>query len=537
MTSSADNLQTLEQALRRRTIAVISHPDAGKSTLTEALLLHAQAIGEAGAVHGKAGRRKTVSDWMEMEKARGISISSAAIQFEHNGTVINLVDTPGHSDFSEDTYRVLSAVDCAIMLVDASKGLEVQTMKLFDVCRKRKIPIITMINKWDRPGLEALALMDEIESRTQLLATPVNWPVGRAGDFRGLLNVQNYTLTTFTRTPGGSTVASEEELSTQAAREVAGADWDAASEEASLLALDGHTHDEALFLSGQSSPVLFGAAVHNIGVRALLDIIVSAAPSAEARYDATGTPRPVNSAFSGFVFKVQSGMDAAHRDRLAFIRVCSGVFERGMTATHAQTKRPFATKYAQQLFGRDRETVDVAWPGDIVGLVNANALRPGDTLYAGDAVEYPPLPHFAPEHFRSVRAVDSSRHKQFNRGITQLELEGVIQVLRSERRGQTPILGAVGPMQFDVLDDRMKNEFHCPISLEPLPYAVARATTAATASQLEHSNDAEFVTRSDGTLIALVSTIWRLRAIHRKNPEFVFDSLDSGTQELTRNFT
>ncbi|MET1053155.1 MAG: peptide chain release factor 3 [Mycetocola sp.] len=533
MTRSADNRQTLDEAQRRRTIAVISHPDAGKSTLTEALLLHAHAIGEAGAVHGKAGRRKTVSDWMDMEKARGISISSAAIQFEHDGTVINLVDTPGHSDFSEDTYRVLSAVDCAIMLVDASKGLEAQTMKLFDVCRKRKIPIITMINKWDRPGLEALALMDEIEDRTKLLATPVNWPVGRSGDFQGLLTVTDHSLTTFNRTAGGSTVASEDVFVRDAAADVGGPAWEVASEEVSLLALEGHTHDETMFLAGESTPVLFGAAVHNLGVRALLEAIVSSAPSADARLDVSGTPRSVDSSFSGFVFKVQSGMDAAHRDRLAFIRVCSGTFERGMTAIHAQTQRPFATKYAQQLFGRERETVDVAWPGDIVGLVNANALRPGDTLYVGDAVQFPPLPQFAPEYFRSVRAVDSSKHKQFKRGIDQLELEGVIQVLRSERRGHVPVLGAVGPMQFEVVDDRMAKEFNCPIVLDELPYTIARATTAATAAQLDHSTDAEVLTRSDGTRIALVSTIWRLRAMQRNNPDLVFESLGVDTQDAS----
>ena len=528
LTEGVDNLRVLDEALHRRTIAVISHPDAGKSTLTEALLLHAHAIGEAGAIHGKAGRRATVSDWMAMEKERGISISSAAIQFTHRDTIINLVDTPGHADFSEDTYRVLAAVDAAIMLVDASKGLEAQTMKLFEVCKRRGIPLITMINKWDRPGGDALALMDEIEKRTGLFPTPLTWPVGESGDFQGLLDCDTGDYLKFQRTAGGATIAGEELLSAEQAAEVAGVSWETAVDEAGLLREEGHIHDESLFLSAASTPVLFGAAALNIGVRQLLDTLVDFAPAAESRTDTSGTRRPVNTTFSGFVFKVQSGMDSNHRDRVAFVRVCSGVFQRGMMVTHEPSGRPFATKYAQQMFGKDRETVDMAWPGDIVGLINATALRPGDTLFAGDPVVFPPMPRFQPEHFRAARSTDSSKHKQFRKGIEQLDHEGVIQVLHSDRRGdQTPILAAVGPMQFEVVVERMKNEYRAPIAFDALPYTVARATNAESAKHLAKQSSMEIATTSDGRLIALFANEWKLRTLQREHPEYVLDSISA----------
>ena len=328
------------EASRRRSFAVISHPDAGKSTLTEALALHARVVARAGAVHGKDGRRGTVSDWMDIERERGISITSAALQFGYRGTVINLVDTPGHSDFSEDTYRVLSAVDAAVMLVDAAKGLEAQTMKLFEVCRHRGIPIITVINKWDRPGNDALDLMDEISERTGLQPTPLNWPVGIAGDFRGVLDVATGGYLRFTRTDGGATVAPEEHLDAEAAIALEGDAFVQAQEESELLAETGAGHDVDSFLAAQSTPVLFGSAVLNFGVRYLLDTLVDLAPPPGPRPDAVGQPRAIDAPFSAFVFKVQAGMDVAHRDRLAFVRVCSGVFERGMVVTHSTHQPP-----------------------------------------------------------------------------------------------------------------------------------------------------------------------------------------------------
>ena len=529
----ASNLDVLSEARRRRTFAVISHPDAGKSTLTEALLLHARAIATAGAVHGKAGRRGTVSDWMAIEQARGISVTSTAIQFEYDETVINLVDTPGHADFSEDTFRVLSAVDAAVMLVDASKGLETQTMKLFEVCRQRKLPVITVINKWDRPGASALALMDEIHERTGLLPTPLTWPVGEAGDFRGVLDRSTGQYVQFTRTPGGRTISAETRSSPEDALASEGDVWQNAIEESELLSIEGQNHEEGLFLAGETTPVLFCTAVMNFGVKELLDTLVREAPPAEARADVRGHRRPVNSQFSAFIFKVQSGMNAAHRDHVAFLRVCSGVFHRGMIVTHAATGRPFATKYAQRIFGREREVADEAWPGDIIGLVNASALRVGDTLFEGDTVEFPPMPMFSPEHFRVARAEDSSKHKQFRRGIEQLDHEGVIQVMRSDLRGdQAPVLGAVGSMQFEVVDDRMTHDFGAPIRYEALPYEVARRTSAEGAAALARERQVEILTRTDGSLFALFSTQWRLQAITRDHPDIpLHDTVAVGSRQ------
>jgi peptide chain release factor 3 len=522
--------RVIVEAQRRRTFAVISHPDAGKSTLTEALALHARVIAEAGAIHGKAGRRSTVSDWMDMEKARGISITSTALQFafQSNGhdCVINLLDTPGHADFSEDTYRVLTAVDCAVMLIDAAKGLEPQTLKLFQVCRQRGIPIITVINKWDRPGRDPLELLDEIEARIGLRPTPLTWPVGIAGDFKGVLDRRSGEFIRFTRTAGGATIAPEERVDPKRAEALAGPDWRDAVEGSELLAADGADFDPDSFLSGTSTPVLFTSAVLNFGIGQLLDTLVWHAPSPQGQVDITGNPRAVDAEFSAFVFKVQAGMDTAHRDRLAYARVCSGVFHRGDTVTHAGTGRPFATKYAQSVFGHQRATIDTAWPGDVIGLVNATALRVGDTLYCGDPVEYPRIPQFTPEYFSVARAADPSKHKAFRRGITQLEQEGVVQVLRSDRRGdQAPVLAAVGPMQFEVTSHRMAGELHTTIALEHLTYTVVRKTRREDIAILNAQPGTEVLHRTDGALLALFTDKWRMEMIQRNNPDLKLESL------------
>src|SRR5918997_1582036 len=511
--------EVLRQAARRRTFAVISHPDAGKSTLTEALALHARVIGQAGAVHGKAGRRGTVSDWMDMEKARGISITSAALQFEYRDAVVNLLDTPGHADFSEDTYRVLTAVDAAVMLIDAAKGLEAQTMKLFAVCRHRGIPVLTVINKWDRPGKDALELMDEISERTGLTATPLTWPVGIAGDFRGVLDRSDGTYRRFTRTAGGATIAPEETLTADAALAREGDAWQQALEEVELLEATGADHEQSLFLDGVTTPVLFASAVSNFGVGALLDTLVGKAPAPTGVPTADGARRELTDPFSAFVFKVQAGMDTAHRDRLAFIRIVSGVFERGMVVTHARTGRPFATKYAQHVFGRERESIDVAYPGDVVGLVNAAALAVGDTLYSDDPVTYPPVTTFAPEHFAVARAADTSKYKQFRKGIETLGGEGVVQVLVSERRGDgAPVFAVVGPMQFEVASHRMEHEFGARITLEPLPYRIARITDPQSAPELATRGNVEVLQRADGELLALFHDKWSLGVLETNEP-------------------
>ncbi|MFI7452146.1 peptide chain release factor 3 [Nonomuraea sp. NPDC049714] len=519
------------EAKRRRTFAVISHPDAGKSTMTEALALHASAITQAGAVHGKAGRRGVTSDWMELERTRGISITSAALRFEHRGHVFNLVDTPGHADFSEDTYRVLAAVDCAVMLIDAAKGMEPQTMKLFEVCRHRRIPVITFVNKWDRPGREALQLLDEIEERTGLRPTPITWPIGISGDFHGVVDRAEQRLIRYLRTPGGATKAQEADLTAEQAEAEWGADWLRAGEEVALLDEIGADHDQKAFESHESTPVLFGAALTNFGVGRLLDALADLAPAPGPRADIDDRPRAVEAPFSGLVFKVQANMDPAHRDRIAFVRVCSGRFQRGMVLTHAATGRPFATKYAQAMFGQERATVDEAFPGDVVGLVNATALRPGDTLYDGAAVTYPPIPSFAPEHFAVARARNSGKSKQFRRGIDQLDAEGVIQVLRSDLRGdQAPVLAAVGPMQFEVVQHRLAAEFGAEISLDHLDYTLARRTDSASAELMAGQRGAEVLMRgSDQTLLAVFTDRWRMGSIKSDHPGLVLEPLIADT--------
>jgi peptide chain release factor 3 len=477
---------------------------------------------------------------MALERARGISITSAALRFDYRDMVLNLLDTPGHADFSEDTYRVLSAVDGAVMLLDSAKGLEPQTLKLFDVCRSRGVPVITFVNKWDRPGREPLELLDEIEQRIGLRPAPVNWPVGVAGDFRGLIERGTGEYTTFTRTPGGAGRALETRLDAAAAavkmkgegevrKLYAEEAYAAAREELALLdEIYGPGVDMASFLAGVSSPVLFGAALPNFGVRRLLDVVTELAPPPAARGDIKGEPRRLDAPFSGLVFKVQANMDPAHRDRMAFVRVCSGRFERGMVLTHAATGRPFATKYAQSMFGQDRETVEEAFPGDVIGLVNATALRPGDTLYAGEApVEFPPIPSFAPEHFAVVRSKEAGKAKQFRRGIEQLDTEGVVQVLSSDLRGdQAPVLAAVGPLQFDVVLHRLEHEFGARAELDHLDYTLARRTDADGARALAGQRAIEVLTRRhDGTLLVLFGDKWRLGQLRREHPEILLEPL------------
>lgn len=542
---------TATEANRRRTFAVIAHPDAGKSTLTEALALHAHMIKEAGAVHGKAGRKSTVSDWMDMEKDRGISIASSALQFEyapegHEGEpyMINLVDTPGHADFSEDTYRVLSAVDAAVMLIDGAKGLEPQTLKLFRVCKARGLPIVTVVNKWDRPGRSPLELVDEIVNEIQLQPTPLFWPVGEAGDFRGLARINDdgeaEEYIHFLRTAGGSTIAPEEHYTPEQAAEREADVWDTAAEEVELLAADGALHDQDLFLECTTSPLIFASAMLNFGVHQILDTLCALAPAPAGRDSdpkvveaaaggnsvAVDEHRDPSDEFSGVVFKVQAGMDRNHRDSLAFMRVVSGVFERGMQVTHAQSGRSFSTKYALTVFGRTRSTVEAAYPGDIVGLVNAGSLAPGDTIYSGKKVQFPPMPQFAPEHFRTLRAKSLGKYKQFRKAFEQLDSEGVVQILRNDARGDAnPVMAAVGPMQFEVMQARMDVEYNVETVADPVPYSVARRTDAESAPVLAKQRGVEIFTRSDGELIALFGDKWKLAFVEKEHPELTMETL------------
>jgi peptide chain release factor 3 len=482
----------LAQVGTRRTFAIISHPDAGKTTLTEKFLLFAGAVQEAGAVKSRKNARSTVSDWMALEQQRGISISSTVLHFSWRGWNFNLLDTPGHADFSEDTYRTLCAADAAVMVLDAAKGLEPQTLKLFQVCRERGLPIVTFVNKCDRPSLHPLELLDQISGRIGLEPVPLAWPVADGDDFAGIVDRQTGELIRFDRTAHGSTVGQEERVPFEKAEpNGCPADrWQAAAEELELLELEEHTLDREAFLAGRQTPVLFGSALANFGVRLLLERFAELAPPpgpqpAAAESQERGKERQLDAPFSALVFKVQANMDPRHRDRIAFLRVNSGRFSRGMTATLARTGRPFQLKYAHQLFARDRTTVDHAVPGDIVGVVNATGLRPGDTLYAGPKVAFPPLPTFSPERFATVRNLDTSTYKRFRGGLAQLEAEGVVHVLRHPDYGdQEPILAGVGELQFEVFSYRMRSEFGCRIELRPAPWQLARRVSPGDAPRL-----------------------------------------------------
>ena len=513
------------EAARRRTFAIISHPDAGKTTLTEKFLLYSGAVAEAGAVKARAGRRRATSDWMALEQQRGISITSTVLQFSYRDHVVNLLDTPGHRDFSEDTYRVLAAADAAVMVLDVARGVEPQTLKLFEVCRARNVPVITFLNKYDRPGREPLELLDEIENLIRLRPTPVSWPVGIPGEFRGVIDRRTGEFVRYTRSVRGTTEALEETLGTGEATTEEGPAMNRALEECDLLTAVGADLDMASFLAGETTPLFVGSALTNFGVRHVLDAIVDLAPGPSPRSDREGTPRGLDAPFSGFVFKVQANMDPSHRDRLAFVRVCSGRFERGMTVTREATGKPFATKYATSVFGAERDTIDEAYPGDVIGLVNAADLRIGDTLYAADPVAYPAMPTFAPELFRQARPKDSSRFKQFRRGLTQLEEEGAIQVLRDDRTGDAaPFLAAVGAMQFEVVAHRLEHEYGGAAELTSTPYQLARRTDAATAAALRGVLNVRVMTRTDGTLFALFESRHRLERLQSEHPDWVLAS-------------
>ena len=521
-------VEVRRQAARRRTFAIISHPDAGKTTLTEKFLLYGGVLtAGAGAVKAKGDRRATASDWMELERRRGISVSSAVVQFGYRDRVLNLLDTPGHGDFSEDTYRVLSAVDAAVMVLDGAKGIEAQTRKLFEVCRNREIPIITFINKWDRPARDPLELLDEIEDQLVLDPVPVTWPVGDGERFSGLVDRRSGDFVRFARTAGGATTAEEEIVEPARAEASEGAAWQEAREALELLDVASAELDLKRFEAGELSPVFFGSALTNFGVRMLLDAIIDMAPAPRPRLDAAGDPRPVDSGFSAVVFKVQSNTDPAHRDRMAFLRVCSGRFERGMAVVGGRTGKTLATKYAHTVVGRDRSTAEEAWPGDVIGLVNAADLRVGDAVFLpGAAVRWPPVPSFAPTSFRSARCTDTSKVKQFRSGVRQLDAEGVVQVLRRPDEGEsTPILAAVGPLQFDVAEHRLRHEFGAPVKLMPAPWTTARLTDRASAAVLGAMSGVAVAERSDGELLALFESPYWLARLQADHPELTLQRL------------
>ncbi|MCX7999001.1 MAG: peptide chain release factor 3, partial [Leptospiraceae bacterium] len=439
---------------RRRTFAIIAHPDAGKTTLTEKLLLYGGAIQLAGAVKARKERRSATSDWMAMEKERGISITSAALQFEYKNYVLNLLDTPGHEDFSEDTYRTLIAADSAVMVLDAAKGVEPQTRKLFKVCRDRGIPIITFINKMDRPAKDLFGLLDEIEEVLGITATPQVWPIGSGLDFKGVYDRKEKQVHLFEKTPGGAYIAPVNVSGINDITLDAKIDSDLLKqvrEEIDLLEHGIEPFNKNKFLEGKITPVFFGSAINNFGIQLFLDNFIELAPAPYHIPLLDGTfLDPLNSPFSGFVFKVQANMNKVHRDRIAFVRVCSGKFERGLTVAHNRLEKTVKLSSSFAFFGQDRNTVDEAYPGDIIGLINPGTFRIGDILAVGSPPAIRPLPVFPPELFATVSCTDTLSLKSFKKGIEQLSEEGILRIYSSKQIGSgNPIVGAMGQLQFE----------------------------------------------------------------------------------------
>jgi peptide chain release factor 3 len=475
----------VREVARRRTFAIISHPDAGKTTLTEKLLLYGGAIELAGAVRGRKTRRHATSDWMEIEQQRGISISAAALEFELDGHHVTLLDTPGHQDFSEDTYRTLLAVDSVVMVIDAAKGIEAQTLKLFDVCRLRRIPVLTFVNKLDQPSRDPLELLDEIERVLGVAAAPMNWPLGDGSDFRGVYDLHERALLLYERSSGGSRTAPIAVTRPQdplVASTVGARRQQELVEALDIIAGAGTSFDRPAYLEGRQTPVFFGSALQDFGVEPFLRALLALAPSPGPRLSDRGSVAPTDPGFSGFVFKVQANMNPRHRDRVAFLRICSGRLTKDMTVVHDRLATTLRLSRVYRFFGRDRETVSEAYAGDVVGLVIPGHLAIGDTLYAGAHTRFPPIPFFPPERFAVVRPTDV-RHKRFHEAVHQLAEEGLLQVFLPRTGPRHPIVGVVGALQFDVIAARLASEYGVPCVVEPLPYVAARWPTAATAGR------------------------------------------------------
>ncbi len=517
----------LREINKRRTFAIISHPDAGKTTLTEKFLLYSGALQLAGSVTARKNQRETASDWMELERQRGISISSTVLQFEYRDRVINLLDTPGHQDFSEDTYRVLTAVDAAVMVIDAAKGIEAQTLKLFDVCRMRGIPIVTFVNKCDRPGKDSLELIDEVERVLGITVYPVNWPLGTGADFKGVYDRRERMVHFFERAEGGRLRAPVEVsgmADAAASARLTATTAEHIAEELAMLDAAGAEFDPEAVLAGKQTPVYFGSALNNFGVQLLLDGFLEHAPPPVARRSGEATVKPESHSFSGFVFKIQANMDPNHRDRVVFIRVCSGKFERDMTVTHVQSGKKLRLSFSHKLFGRDRETCDEAWPGDIVAIAGHGEVGIGDTLTQDPSLIYGEIPRFPPECFAYVHNCDTNNFKRFRAGLDQLLHEKVVQRFYVENGTRSdPLLAAVGPLQFDVVKHRLEAEYRAPARLDAAPWGLvrwldpefdpARLEGVFLGSGVELGRDIE------NNPVLLIVDSWALRYFQEKNPE------------------
>lgn len=525
--SSPENKNILQEEIeKRRTFAIISHPDAGKTTLTEKLLLYSGMIHTAGMVRGRKGRRAAASDWMAMEQERGISITSSAMQFPYKETLINILDTPGHEDFSEDTYRTLTAADCAIMVIDAAKGVERQTRKLFEVCRLRKIPVLTFINKMDMPGRDPLELMHEVENILGIQSTAFNWPIGFGANFKGVYNRQEKQALIFSKTSVGGALKADiaryamesDEFKTLLFEE----DYNNLVQELELLEMAGNPFDQEAFLAGNITPVFFASALTNFGVEPFFDAFIHLAPSpqprkADANNGEEKTLDPVEAPFSAYVFKIQANMDKRHRDSMAFLRICSGKFERDMSVKHHRMNREVRLSRPHGMLAGERTILDTGYAGDIVGVINPGMFAVGDTISVKGGFNFKPMPQFQPEIFAHVSPKDVGKRKSFDKGINQLTEEGAIQLLKPYEYGAELIFAAVGQLQFEVMQYRLKDEYGVETILSSLPYKCSAWLLGDTKTFQKPSNSMIVQDRFDRP-IALFTEQWEKQYAVKQNP-------------------
>lgn len=521
------SLSPTAEVARRRTFAIISHPDAGKTTLTEKFLLYGGAINLAGAVTSRKNQRAATSDWMELEKQRGISITSTVLQFDYSGYCVNLLDTPGHRDFSEDTYRVLTAVDSVVMVIDAAKGIEPQTRKLFEICRQRKIPILTFMNKLDRPSRSPIELLDELENVLGIHAFAVNWPMGAGPTFRGIFSRRDKQAHFFKKTPGGAyrapvTVGSLDDASIR--EQLSDDEYLQVASELELIDGVGPEFNLDAVHKGELTPVFFGSAMNNFGVQLLLDSYLEMGLPPQPRITVNGPITPDRPAFSGFIFKIQANMDPNHRDRIAFVRVCSGQFKREMSVVNSRIGKRVRLSSAHKLFGRDRETLDEAWPGDIVGIIGHDDFRIGDTLTEESGIIFNEMPTFAPEVFAYIHSDSTAQFKRFREGLSQLLQEGVVQVLTiAGSLSRVPLLGAVGALQFDVVQYRLKSEYGADSRLERTNWTIMRwLHPSITQEQLDAATmptASRVAVDQAGRRVVLFESEWPMRYFIDKNKD------------------
>jgi len=531
----------VREVARRRTFAIISHPDAGKTTLTEKLLLYGGAVREAGAVRGQRAARHATSDWLELEQQRGISVSSSALYFEYQGRRINILDTPGHQDFSEDTYRTLMAADSAVMLMDAAKGVEEQTRKLFQVCRLRRIPIFTFVNKMDRFGRDGLDLMSEIEEILGIDAVPVDWPVGAGAEFRGVYDRMRTRLLLYSGGEHGTTRVEQEVveggLEDPAVRTALGRDYDDLAEHIDLIEGAGAQLDLDAVNAGEQTPMFFGSALTNYAVEPFLERFLKMAPAPGARRSDRGPIDPVEHPFSGFVFKIQANMDPDHRDRVAFLRVCSGRFTKGATTQHVRTGKALRLANSTLIMGSDRHEVESAYPGDVVGLFDPGVFRIGDTVSDEGGFSYAGIPSFSPEAFMRVEVAATLKRKSLEKGIAQLVQEGAIQLFQAhDAVVVTLILGAMGPLQFEVMRHRLKGEYRVDLELTSLPFKLARWPQGDFDPDLfRHAERIKVVRDGEGRFAILAHNDWDVqRALERHEGLVLSETADPTLFESAR---